>query len=125
MTRLLQSGLAALGLVGAVAVAGPAHAQAAFEGAWSVLIVTEAGTCDRAYRYAININKGIVRYAGEASIDLSGRVNPNGAVTVTVSRGQQNATGKGRMTKTAGAGTWTGRSGNQQCSGRWEAERRS
>ena len=120
----LQPGLAALCLFGALAGAGPAHAQAAFDGSWSVLIITEAGACDRAYRYAVTISRGTVRYAGEAGIDLSGRVAANGAVTVTVRRGQQGATGRGRMSRTAGAGTWSGRAGGQQCSGRWEAERR-
>jgi hypothetical protein len=114
----------ALGL--AATLCGSARAQAAYDGAWSVLIVTEAGVpvCDRAYRYAVNISKGAIRYAGDAGINLSGRVSGNGAVSVTVSRGSQSATGKGRMSSSQGSGTWSGRSGSQQCSGRWEAERR-
>jgi hypothetical protein len=125
MPRPLQPAIAALCLFGLVAAAGPARAQATFDGRWSVVIVTENGTCDRAYRYAVDISKGVVLYAGQAGIDLSGRVSRNGAVTVTVRRGGQSATGRGRMGRTAGAGTWIGRSGSQQCSGRWEAERRS
>jgi len=87
----------------------------------SVLIVTEKGVCDRGYRYAIRITNGVVGYAGEASFHVSGRVGPNGAVTVRVSRGQQLANGSGRLSATTGAGVWTGGA----CAGSWSAERRS
>ena len=59
--------------------------------------MTEKGTCDRAYRYPVRISNGSVGYAGEASFNVTGRVGANGAVTVTVSRGNQSATGSGRM----------------------------
>jgi hypothetical protein len=94
-----------------------------FDGGWSVLIVTEKGTCDRAYRYPVKIENGAVGYAGSASFNVSGKVGDNGAVTVTVSRGSQSAKGTGRMSATDGAGTWTAGSGD--CSGTWTAERRS
>ena len=94
-----------------------------FDGAWSVLIVTEKGTCDRAYRYPVKIQNGAVGYAGSASFTVSGKVDPKGAVTVTVARGSQSATGTGRMSDTDGSGTWTAGSGD--CSGTWTAERRS
>ena len=32
-----------------------AHA-AGYDGTWSVLIVTETGTCDRGYRYNVNVS---------------------------------------------------------------------
>ena len=66
--------------------------KAAFDGQWSVLIVTEKGRCDRAYRYPVRIENGTVGYAGTASFNISGSVGNNGAVTVTVSRGSQSAT---------------------------------
>ncbi|MGB9367792.1 MAG: hypothetical protein WCE79_17450 [Xanthobacteraceae bacterium] len=94
-----------------------------FDGAWSVLIVTEQGKCDRAYRYPVKIENGAVGYAGSASFTVSGKVDPKGAVTVTVARGSQSATGTGRMSGTDGSGTWTAGSGD--CSGTWTAERRS
>ena len=37
-----------------------------YDGAWSVLIVTEQGKCDRAYRYPVKIENGTVGYAGSA-----------------------------------------------------------
>jgi hypothetical protein len=100
-----------------------AASKAAFDGNWSVLILTEKGTCDRAYRYPIRIQNGIVDYAGSASFTVTGQIGAKGSVTVTVSRGRQSATGTGRMSDSDGAGTWTAASG--ECSGTWSAERRS
>src|SRR6267154_5105110 len=100
-----------------------AASKANFDGAWSVLIVTQKGTCDRAYRYPVRITNGAVGYAGEASFNVSGRVGANGAVTVTVSRGSQSATGTGRMSSSDGTGRWATSGG--ECSGSWSAERRS
>jgi hypothetical protein len=114
-------------LVAAAVVAGlslPARAQAKFDGAWSVLIITETGECDRAYRYGIRIRSGQISYAGEAGISFTGRVESNGQVTATVGRGDQRATGSGRLSGNSGAGTWRGRSMTGACGGRWEAERR-
>ena len=94
-----------------------------FDGSWSVLIVTEKGTCDRAYRYPVRISNGAVGYAGEASFNVSGSVGPNGAVTVMVSKGNQSARGSGQLSATDGSGRWVAGSG--ECSGSWTAERRS
>ncbi|MBV8840683.1 MAG: hypothetical protein JO000_29450 [Alphaproteobacteria bacterium] len=105
------------------AVAAPIAASKSFDGGWSVLIVTEKGTCDRAYRYPVKIENGSVGYAGTASFNVTGKVGANGAVVVTVSRGDKSATGTGHMSGRDGAGTWTAASGD--CSGTWTAERRS
>ena len=124
---LACTALAALAILAASAVpAAPAPmaaGKASYNGTWSVLIVTEKGTCDRAYRYPVRISNGSVGYAGEASFNVSGRVGANGAVTVTVSRGSQSATGTGRMSSSDGTGRWATSSG--ECSGSWSAERRS
>lgn len=113
--------------VSAVAVAAiPAGARAAtYDGNWSLLVITENGTCDRAYRYPIRVKNGTVNYEGEAGIDVSGKVSPDGKVNASVRRGEQNAKGTGRLADNSGSGTWTGRSPTSACSGRWEAERRS
>lgn len=116
--------VAAVALIAGAAIIGVATAQAkpspTYDGTWSVLIVTERGTCDRAYRYPIRIRQGEVGYAGQADFTVSGRVGPNGAVTVRVSRGSQSASGTGRLSRTDGEGTWSG----GECSGTWTAERR-
>jgi len=101
-----------------------AWAQSNYDGAWSVLIVTETGECDRAYRYGIRIANGQIHYGGEAGVQFTGRVERNGQLTATVHRGQQSATGSGRLSGNSGAGTWRGRSDTGGCAGRWEAERR-
>src|SRR6188472_912519 len=95
--QIATSALTAFALLTASAFpASPAPMGASkqsFDGTWSVLIVTEKGTCDRAYRYPVRISNGSVGYAGEASFNVVGRVGGNGAVTVTVSRGSHSATG--------------------------------
>jgi len=94
-----------------------------FDGTWSVLIVTEKGTCDRAYRYPVRISNGSVGYAGESSFNVSGSVGASGSVTVMVSRGNQSAKGSGQLAASNGSGHWVAGSG--ECSGSWTAERRS
>jgi hypothetical protein len=118
------SALTAALLAAAIVPASPAPAgKPNFDGAWSVLIVTEKGTCDRAYRYPIKIENGTVDYAGTASFTVTGKVGTNGAVTVTVSRGNQRANGSGRLSLSDGSGRWQTASG--ECSGSWSAEKRS
>ena len=103
MTQTIRpaTAFAALAILASSALpASPAPMGAAkpnFDGSWSVLIVTEKGTCDRAYRYPVKIENGSVGYAGSASFNVSGKVGDNGSVTVTVSRGSQSAKGTGRM----------------------------
>jgi hypothetical protein len=97
---------------------------ARFNGTWSVLIVTQAGTCDRAYRYSVQIVQGSVRYGGETPVTLTGGVDPGGRVAVSLSFGQASAGGSGRLSGDEGSGTWSGHTANARCSGYWEAERR-
>ena len=95
------------------------------DGHWSVLVVTEAGECDRAYRYEVTIAEGQVRFSGEPGISIAGTVAGNGAVKVSISGGgSQNAQGTGRLSAASGAGTWRGSGQTGACAGRWEAERR-
>ena len=125
--NLTASAATALVILAASALpASPAPIGASkqsFDGTWSVLIITEKGTCDRAYRYPVRISGGSVGYAGEASFNVSGSVGANGAVTVTVSRGNQSARGSGQLSASDGSGRWVAGSG--ECSGSWTAERRS
>jgi hypothetical protein len=104
-------------------LAHPAPAHTPFDGKWSVLIVTDAGTCDRAYRYALNINKGRVSY-DDPSFSVSGHVDRRGNVSVSVSAGDDRASGTGQLSGDYGSGDWTGRSAVSACSGHWQAERR-
>lgn len=113
-----------LALVCAASTFSTATARTVYDGQWSVLIVTEQGTCDRAYRYGVQIVNGNVLYDGGGPISLSGRVSQNGTVQVTVSSGSGRAQGSGRLSINIGRGSWRGRSSTDACSGYWEAERR-
>jgi hypothetical protein len=125
-TQTISSAAAALAILASTVPAGSAPmsvGKPSFDGNWSVLIVTERGTCDRAYRYPVRISNGSVGYAGSASFTVSGKVGAKGAVIVTVARGNQSATGTGTLSGADGGGRWTAASG--ECSGTWTAERRS
>ena len=122
----LKTSLAGFLLVTALSggVATPVKAQAAYDGLWSVLIITDKGTCDRGYRYAVRIKSGKVAHADPAnsSFRINGNVAGNGAISVSVARGDQSANGTGRISRDAGAGRW--KSAKGECSGTWQAERR-
>src|SRR4051794_40771410 len=92
----LLSLLAALAVTAAFAPE-PAAARMNYDGNWSVLIVTNSGPCDRAYRYGLSIRNGRVSYEGSAAVNVDGRVTPNGIVRVRVWSGSQSASGTGRL----------------------------
>jgi len=117
---------AAAGFILAAAALAPAptSARTAYDGNWSVLIVTNSGSCDRAYRYGLSIQNGAVIYEGSAAVNVAGRVSPNGAVSVRVWAGQQGASGSGRLSRNSGSGNWRGTGSMGTCSGVWSAERR-
>lgn len=71
------------------ATAVPAFARAAFDGDWSVLIVTHGGACDPAYRYGVQIANGTVISDGSSAAAVQGQVTPTGEVRVTVRSGTQ------------------------------------
>ncbi|HSZ67905.1 MAG TPA: hypothetical protein VK825_16985 [Xanthobacteraceae bacterium] len=124
---ILRATLAA-GVLGAAFLALPAStsealARGPYDGTWSVLIVTDSGSCDRAYRYALRIADGRVSY-DDPSFSVSGHVDARGNVSVGVSAGGQSANGSGRLNGDYGDGHWSGRSSTSACSGHWEAERR-
>ncbi|EJW12089.1 hypothetical protein A33M_2427 [Rhodovulum sp. PH10] len=117
-TAAAAAGIAALG---AIAGSAPAQARTNFDGMWSVVVVTEQGDCDRAYRYPIRINDdGSLVNAGSSSFDISGKVARDGKLVVRLSYGDKSATGRGRLSGAAGAGRWAGGA----CAGTWTAERR-
>jgi len=118
---------ALLALLANPASAAPAALAAAsvtqFDGNWSVSVITDAGTCDRGYRYALRIAGGRIYY-DNPSFDVSGQVSARGQVHVVVRAGGQEAVGDGRLSRDYGEGLWRGRSAASSCSGHWEAERR-
>jgi hypothetical protein len=119
LKKITAAGALALSLA-SLAVPSTAISSPNFDGLWSVVIVTERGTCDRAYRYPIRISRGQLLNEGSSPVTINGRVAAAGTVNVIVSAGNQSATGSGRLNGTRGTGTWRG----GECSGTWQAERR-
>src|SRR5215472_17482379 len=120
-TTFRYAAAAALLGLGVVAASAPVQATGNFDGKWSVVVVTEKGDCDRAYRYPIDIRNATVINGGNASFDISGKVQGDGAVAVRISYGQKSASGSGRLSGNSGGGHWAGGG----CAGSWMAERRS
>ena len=120
-TRIAAAGGLPVAFAAVLAAAAPATSAPSYDGLWSVVIVTEKGTCDRAYRYPIRISNGSLVNAGDSPINISGKVGGNGSITVTVSHGSKTAIGSGRLAGAAGGGSWKG----GDCAGVWEAERRA
>jgi len=120
-TKVLATVLTTLMLA---STASTAFARTIYDGAWSVLIITQSGSCDPTYRYGVLINDGVVVYDGTAPITLQGRVTPKGIVRVILQAGSQWADGSGRLTRNRGAGVWKGQGATSPCAGVWQAERR-
>jgi hypothetical protein len=116
--------LAAIAVTPSDAARKTAHGRSnAYDGLWSVSILTQAGPCDPSYRYPALIAGGHVLQAeNDFSYQISGVVTSSGAIAVTVSKGGQSATGYGRLHGSRGGGWW--RTGGGQCSGNWTALRR-
>lgn len=119
-TKVARAALAVIATTFALGAVAPAAAKPTFDGQWSVVIVTDKGSCDRAYRYPVRISNGEVVNDGPSLVNVSGKVNGNGAVKVLVSAGDKSATGVGKLSAKIGGGSWSG----GECSGRWQAERR-
>jgi len=127
--RALLPALAGL-MFGATLLPVHAAGRTDFDGNWSVLIVTERGPCDRAYRYGLAVRNGRVFYEGSLSVNVKGLVNDKGYVDVRVSAGSQGADGTGRLFRSSkssngsGSGKWRGIGSSGDCSGSWTAEQR-
>jgi hypothetical protein len=95
----------------------------AFDGLWSVSIMTQYGDCNSGSRFPLRIVDGYVTKADDdSSYAVAGAVARSGAIGVTVSGGGQTATGIGRLRRNVGSGVWHTSTG--ECSGNWTAERR-
>jgi hypothetical protein len=113
------------GVLALACLAVPASARSPFDGDWSVVIVTQQGACDAAYRYGVAINNGMVGARDSSGGTVQGRVAPNGAVSVSVRSGSQSAGGSGRLGRDSGGGVWRGQGSRGACSGTWQATRQS
>jgi hypothetical protein len=127
LPRIALPSIFAIAVLAAVAAPGAADARKAggagggYDGIWSVLIITQAGSCDPAYSYPFRVSGGRISTAGAA--DVSGSVGPGGVVAVRISAGGRVASGNGRLSGSTGAGRWTANVSSGSCSGRWQATR--
>ncbi len=117
-----------LAMVAILATSARAPAQSTYDGGWSVLVITQAGRCDAAYSYPVQIANGIVlndttQGSGSGVVQISGRVEPAGQVKVIVQLGERQVVGVGKLSHNSGVGIWAGKSSGEDCSGRWEARR--
>ncbi len=101
---------------------GVAPAQQQFNCNWSLEVITESGSCDKAYRFPVMIQNGQVRYGGPQRVNVSGAVTSTGDIRGSVGRGLAQANVMGRLAGRSGSGTWAG-SGSLRCSGQWRAEK--
>jgi hypothetical protein len=114
---------AALLVFTATASASAKSARTSFDGYWSILIVTDAGSCDHAYRFGMRIAAGQLFYDGAGGVTLSGRVDTRGNVRVSLRQGDSIAQGSGQLSESSGSGGWQGASPTARCSGHWLAAR--
>jgi hypothetical protein len=91
---------------------------APYDGVWSVLIVTERGSCD-VYRWDVVLTGGRAQTTMAQTI---GGVDGRGRVQVTFVRGSERLSATGRLSGYFGSGRWL--SPSRDCGGRWHAERR-
>jgi hypothetical protein len=98
-----------------------ADARTAYDGSWSLSVVTQSGDCAPTYQFQLQIIDGIVSYQGPANV--RGRVSSDGAVSVSVTTEGQHASGSGKLSRNSGRGRWTGRSSSERCFGLWTAQR--
>ncbi|NGX94463.1 MAG: hypothetical protein G4V63_04285 [Candidatus Afipia apatlaquensis] len=108
-------------LVAVAFLAGSAAQAASFDGPWTVIIVTQAGNCDAAYSFPLQISGGRIVSTGGATIN--GRISGGGGVNVAISSGASSGRASGRLAGYSGSGRWSGILNGARCSGRWEAHR--
>jgi hypothetical protein len=118
IANIARTGILALAITSVTA--GFASAATPYDGRWSLSIVTKRGACDT-YNFPVDITNGHVTFPGLNK--ASGRVSAGGSVKVFVSAMGKSASGSGKLSLGAGSGSWSGKSGEDRCSGTWTAER--
>jgi hypothetical protein len=109
-----------LALVAVASSVSFATARTPYDGRWSLSTTATRGSCNP-YNFPVDITNGYVSFPG--LVKANGRVNAKGGVHVFVSAAGKSASGSGRLTTSHGSGRWSGRSGEDRCSGSWTAQR--
>ena len=117
--------LAVLAICGMLAASSATARMGAFDGAWTVEVMTRRGACDALYHYPVAVTGNQVRFRnmyGETSPQVAGEVGRDGRIRGTFGQGENRISVAGRLFGGAGSGTWT--APGRGCSGHWTAERR-
>ena len=123
MTGILQISLwAAVAALSLAAADGSARAATPSDGPWHVTITTVRGTCSSGAGFGLLIRDGLV-YGYSSDLFVNGGVSRRGAVQVSLSSGQQHASGSGRLAGSSGRGSWRGTGSEGTCAGVWTASR--
>jgi hypothetical protein len=111
-----------LGLTILCVVTGRVHASE-LDGPWSVVIVTQEGDCDSAYRAELTIEGTAINYAGgpAAPAGVVGTASKNGKISISFKNDKGSLSASGRMKGKSGSGVWRASNG---CAGRWTADKR-
>lgn len=100
---------------GALAAAPASAAENAYDGLWSVTVVTKSGSCEPTTSSTLTVSAGKVSAGGAPA----GSVGREGLVKVSINGAYAN----GQLSGNSGSGKWNGASAGVACSGRWEASR--
>jgi hypothetical protein len=96
--------------------------RGAFDGGWTVQVMTSRGACSSGVGFSIEVRDGVMFAA--SGLDVRGKVARNGTTRVRIASGAQSASGSGRLAGNSGAGTWQGIGTQGTCAGSWSATRR-
>ncbi len=118
-----------IGFVLAVSIASISNttfAQQSFDGRWTIEAIPEKGSCKRAHQYAVVIENGTIRNSSSRSMkaNIAGGLEAGGRVRGSVQRHRTRVDVTGSLSERSGTGAWT-TAGRVNCSGRWNAEKRS
>jgi hypothetical protein len=100
----------------AALVASPAAAETAYDGMWTVTIMTKTGSCEPSTSSTLTVTDGKISAPGA---DITGSIGREGMVRVSI----RGAFANGQLSGKTGSGKWNGASAGMPCSGRWEASR--
>jgi len=103
------------------AEARPSRVTTGYDGSWHLTFATQAGPCEQAYDFDVNIRNGVITEPN--LVKFRGIVASNGMARASVEVQDKVASGSGRLSATSGRGTWSGRSGSEKCAGYWTAKK--
>jgi hypothetical protein len=95
-------------------------AGGAFDGQWSVELVTMRGDCERSLQWEVGVRANRISESGSFG-QAVGAVDSLGRVRLQVYNATDRLFASGKLKRGSGAGVWN--SPTRACSGRWRAAR--